>query len=138
MENEDKKNLDLLAMFHFILAGVTAFFSCFPFIHVFVGLAIVMGKLSSESEHQGPPLFFGLIFAIMGAIFIVLGWSLAVVLVIAGKKLKQRRSRMFCMVVAGIECAFMPLGTVLGVFTIITLNKDSVKQLFTEIPQGTE
>jgi hypothetical protein len=31
---------------------------------------------------------------------------------------------------AGIECMFMPFGTVLGVFTIITLTREPVKQLF--------
>jgi hypothetical protein len=31
---------------------------------------------------------------------------------------------------AGVECLFMPVGTVLGVFTIIVLVRDSVKELF--------
>jgi len=31
---------------------------------------------------------------------------------------------------AGIECLFMPFGTVLGVFTIMVLMRDPVKQLF--------
>ncbi len=30
----------------------------------------------------------------------------------------------------GVECLFMPVGTVLGVFTIIVLVRDSVKELF--------
>ena len=34
------------------------------------------------------------------------------------------------MVIAGVCCMFMPLGTILGVFTLVTLNKDSVKELF--------
>ena len=31
---------------------------------------------------------------------------------------------------AALSCAFFPFGTVLGVFTIIVLQKDSVRQLF--------
>jgi hypothetical protein len=31
---------------------------------------------------------------------------------------------------AGIECMFTPFGTVLGVFTIITLVRPSVKEVF--------
>jgi hypothetical protein len=31
---------------------------------------------------------------------------------------------------AGIACVFMPFGTVLGVFTIIVLMRDSVRRLF--------
>ena len=37
---------------------------------------------------------------------------------------------LFCIVVAGVECMIMPFGTVLGVFTLIMLMKDSVKALF--------
>jgi len=36
----------------------------------------------------------------------------------------------FCLVMAGAECLFMPFGTVLGVFTIILLLQEPVKQLF--------
>jgi len=36
---------------------------------------------------------------------------------------------------ACIECLFMPFGTVLGVFTILVLVRESVKQLFgVELP----
>ena len=37
---------------------------------------------------------------------------------------------MFCLVVAAIQCAFVPFGTVLGVFTIFALQKLVVRQLF--------
>ncbi len=42
----------------------------------------------------------------------------------------HHRRRLFCLVVAGVECAFMPFGTVLGVFTIAVLMRESVKELF--------
>jgi hypothetical protein len=32
--------------------------------------------------------------------------------------------------IAGIECIFIPFGTVLGVFTIIVLMRPTVKELF--------
>ena len=37
---------------------------------------------------------------------------------------------MYCMVIASLECLFMPFGTVLGIFTLILLNKDSVIEIF--------
>jgi hypothetical protein len=36
------------------------------------------------------------------------------------------------MVVAGLNCAQMPLGTVLGVFTLMVLSRESVKSLYSE------
>lgn len=132
MNNEGTKQLDLLSIFHYVVGGVMALFSCMPFLHVFMGLAIVFGKFegSTESSNQIPDAIFGWIFVIMGSIFILLGWAISICIILAGRNLKRRRNRMFCMVVAGIECMFMPFGTVLGVFTLIALNKDSIKENF--------
>jgi len=130
MSNEDSKNIDLLSMFHYILGGITALFSCIPFIHVFMGLAIASGKFFNEGNSSGPPPIFGWLFVVVGAIFILIGWSTAVCMIISGRKLKRRKNRIFCMVVASIECMFMPFGTILGVFTLIALSKDSIKEVF--------
>ena len=132
MNNEDIKNLDLLSMFHYIVGGITALFACMPFIHVFMGLAMISGKFFEDSNGSAPPPFMGWMFVIMGTVFILLGWSLAVCIIVAGRKLKRRKNRVFCMVVAGLECMFMPFGTVLGVFTLIALSKDSIKEIFTQ------
>ena len=63
-------------------------FSCMPFMHVFIGLAIVSGKFFEESDGSSPPPFFGWFFVIIGTVFIVLGWSLAVLIIVAGRKLE--------------------------------------------------
>ena len=132
MNKEDLNHLDLLALFHYILGGITAFFACIPFLHVFMGLAIVSGKLFEDANGTGPPSFFGWLIVVMGSVFIFLGWCLAVFMFITGKKLKRRKNRIFCMVVAGVECVFMPFGTILGVLTLIALSKDSIKEIFEE------
>ena len=132
MNNEDLKHLDLLALFHYIVGGIIALFSCLPFLHVFIGLFMVSGKFFEGSNTSGPPAFIGWMFVILGTVSIVFGWSMAVCIIIAGKKLKKRKSRLFCMVIAAIECMYMPFGTILGVFTIIVLSKDSIKKIFAE------
>jgi hypothetical protein len=135
--DEGIKHLDLLGVFHYVVGGITALFSCMPFLHVFMGLAVLSGKFVEESNGSGPPPIMGWMFIIMGTIFIIFGWSMAICMIIAGRKLKQHKKRMFCMVVAGIECIFIPLGTILGVFTLIALNKDSIKKIFAEQKGGT-
>jgi len=131
MNSEDAKQLDLLSIFHFVLGGILALFSCFPFMHVIMGVLIVSGKFfeGTDGGHP-PPNTFGWIFIIMGSLVILCGWTLSVFVLIAGFKLKKRKNRMFCMVIGAIECVFMPFGTVLGVFTLIALNKDSIKQTY--------
>ena len=49
---------------------------------------------------------------------------------LAGRFLAQRRHHTFCVTMAAVQCLFMPFGTILGVFTIVVLNRPSVKQLF--------
>jgi len=137
MNNKEQNNLDLLAIFHYVLGGGLALFSCFPFLHVFMGLAMVSGKFFECSKGSDPaslpPVEIGWLFVIMGSIFIILGWTLSVCIIIAGRKLKRRKSRMYCMVIAGFECIFTPIGTVLGIFTLIELNKESVKPVFVDV-----
>ena len=123
---EDRRHLDLLSVFHYIVGGLTALFASFPLIHVAVGLALLLGDFNADP----PPPFLGWLFMGIGGVLVIGGWTLAVLMIIAGRKLKRRTSRTYCLVVAGLECLAMPLGTILGVFTIITLTKDSVKKLF--------
>jgi len=127
--NNDEEHLRLLSLFHYILAGITGLFSLFPVIHLVMGLAIVLGKFP-QSQGDPAPAFVGWLFLILGAAFITAGLSLAVCLALAGKYLKLRQRHTFCLVVAAVSCSFMPLGTILGVFTLIVLQRSTVKQMF--------
>jgi len=48
----------------------------------------------------------------------------------AGRCLSRRKNHLLCLIVAGVSCLFVPMGTVLGVFSIIVLMRPSVKELF--------
>lgn len=122
----EEKHLDLLAIFHYVAGGLTTLFSCFFFIHLFMGLAMISGVLDTGEF----PVVFAWLFILLPSVFILGGWTIAALIIVAGRKLKQRRAHTFCLVMAAIECMFMPYGTVLGVFTIITLIKDRVKEMF--------
>jgi len=126
--DEDIKNLDLLAIFHYVLGGLTILVGFFPIIHVSLGIAMLCGVF--EGDNDAPPAFVGLIFVMIGGMIMLLNWAQGVLIIIAGRKLKAKRSRTFCFVIACLECLMMPLGTILGVFTIILLSKDDVKELF--------
>jgi len=124
---QDEQYLDVLAIFHYVIGGLVALFSCFPLIYVALGVALVLGLLDGEN---GPPAIAGWFFILIPAIFILAGWTLAGCVIAAGRKLQQRKSHTFCLVVAGVECIFMPFGTVLGVLTILVLLKEPIRQLF--------
>lgn len=124
---QDLEHLKLLAIFHYVVAGMTALFACIPFLHFFMGLALATGTLG-ETDPEARPIGIGIM--VFAGLFILAGWTLATLIASAGRSLQTRRRYTFCLVVAGVECIFMPFGTVLGVFTIIVLIRDSVKELF--------
>jgi hypothetical protein len=125
--NQDLEHLKLLSIFHFVAAGMAAFFACIPFIHFFMGLALATGALG-ETGAEGRPV--GLVIMAIAGFIILAGWTFAFFIALAGRNLRRRTNYTFCLVMAGVECLFMPVGTVLGVFTIIVLVRESVKQLF--------
>jgi hypothetical protein len=125
--NQDSEYLKLLSIFHYVLAVITALAACFPVIHLIVGISLFFHYGNFVG---GPEQFFALMFVIIPAILVLGGWAFAVCLFLAGRYLASRTRRLFCLVVAGISCAFAPFWTVLGVFTIIVLMRSSVKELF--------
>ena len=129
--NQDSEHLKLLAIFHYVAAGMLGLFACIPFIHFFMGLALATGTFPDTDPEAQPIGIFIMVFA---GLFILAGWTLAVLIAYAGRSLQKRERYTFCLVVAGVECIFMPVGTVLGVFTIIVLMRDSVKALFRSSP----
>ena len=38
--SDEANQLDLLAIFHYVVGGMTALFACIPLIHVAIGLAL--------------------------------------------------------------------------------------------------
>jgi len=131
--NQDEEHLKLLSIFHYVLGGLMFVFGCFPIIHLTIGIMLVTGGLDGNDAR---PPFLGWIFIILPAIFILGMWVLGVLLLFAGKYLRQHRNRTYCFVVAAVSCLFFPLGTTLGVFTIIVLSRPSVLELFESTPDS--
>jgi hypothetical protein len=135
--SQDDANLKILSIFHYVVAGITALAACVPIIHLVVGIMFIVSppKGFGPGAHAGPqppfePALFGWIFVIVASLLITFGWILAGLMVATGRCLAQRKRYMFCLIIAGIECTFMPFGTVLGVFTLVVLMRDSVKRQF--------
>jgi hypothetical protein len=50
--------------------------------------------------------------------------------VLSGIFLLQKRNRLFSFIIGGLNCLQIPFGTALGVFTILVLSRDGVRQLY--------
>jgi hypothetical protein len=133
--NHDEEQLKLLSIFHYVVAGVAALFSLFPCLYVAMGLFILYGPGEFSKPGQNPPpAFLGWVMIGVGSVMITLGVTFAAFVLAAGRSLARRKRYTFCLVMAAVECLFMPFGTVLGIFTIVLLNRESVKQLFAAGP----
>lgn len=126
--NKDLEHLRWLSIGFYVNAGISLVFALFPFIHLFIGIAAVTGKL--DDGKNSPPPFFGWFFIGIASFFILMGFAMAVCNFLAGKFLKQQTKYTFCFVLAAVNCMFAPFGTILGIFTIIVLARESVKALF--------
>lgn len=127
--DQDEQQLDLLKVFYFVLAGLQGLFGCFPIFHLVFGIVMIAApeKLGGRSA---PPEFFGWFFVALAVVMIAMFWTMALLTYVAGRRLAERRSYTFVLVIAAVLCLFMPLGTVLGVFTIVVLQRPSVKARF--------
>lgn len=125
--SSDEQNLNLLSTFHYVAALLVGVMPCFTVFHLGFGIAILTGQFPDKNP---PPPALGWVFVAVPLFFMAVGWTVAALMVTAGRRLRQRRSHTFCMVIAGISCMFMPWGTVLGVFTLVILNKPNVRTLF--------
>jgi hypothetical protein len=129
---EDEQQLKLLSIFHYVMAGLMALMGCLPIVHFMVGGVMLFAPLASGDPETGAPsAVVGGVFMLIAGVVMISIWTVAVCIATAGRFLAQRRRRVFCMVVAGVTAAMCaPLGTVLGVFTIIVLQRPSVIQAF--------
>ena len=128
---QDEDQLRLLSIFHYVVGGLAGFFALSPIFHLIVGLFFIFAPNKFAGKGEPPPAFIGWFFVIFAAVFIGLGWVFAAFVFTAGRFLARRKHYLFCLVMAGVDCIFMPFGKVLGVFTLIVLMRESVKQLFT-------
>ena len=130
--NQDKEHLRLLSIFHYIVAGLAAFFSLFPLLYTTIGAIFIFVARHGTARpgEELPPEFLGWIFVGLGSLLFLLGIAMAICILIAGRCLSRRKCYTFTMVMACVECLFVPFGTILGVFTIVVLSRESVKALF--------
>ena len=129
--NRDTEHLRLLAIFHYVAAGLAAFFSFFPLLYATIGgiFIFVSRHGTPKPGEELPPEFVGWIFVGLG--LAVPARDRNVDLYFDRRTVSLRpQSLPFALVVACIECLFIPFGTILGVFTIVALSRESARALF--------
>ncbi len=127
----DEDHLNLLSIFYFVSAGLSFFgilalFADYVFLHFFFSNPVFMGNQKGGPPPEAVFGFFLVFFMFFGALLVLL----AILNVMTGFFLRERKHRTFSLVIAAIDCMQFPLGTALGVFTIIVLSRESVRKLY--------
>jgi hypothetical protein len=125
--SRDREHLRLLSIFHYVVAALTACTSLLFLLHIGGGLLLATGAVDTRDPDAR---FVGLLLIAVGVFVMGLFLACAAVTAYAGHCLAAHKNYTYCLVIAAILCLNAPIGTVLGVFTIIVLMRSSVRELF--------
>lgn len=128
---KDDEHIKLLSVFHFVIGGLAVFGIAFLILHYYVMSSVFSNPEMWKAQNGtgSPTAFFAAFkwfYLFMGIILV----AASILNIISGVFLRQRRHRMFSLVIAGLDCVQIPFGTALGVLTLIVLQRDSVRQSY--------
>jgi hypothetical protein len=127
--NRDADHLRVLSICWYVMAGLQCLGACVGL--VYLGVAVLAGAGGMAAGHDGAPVgMMAGFFACFGIGILVMSGVLAYLSYRVGRNLAERRSHTFCFVLAVLACLSVPLGTILGVFTLVVLSRPSVKASF--------
>lgn len=130
---KDDGHLKLLSIFYYVNAGLMTLALVFTVLHyvmmrfMFTNKAMLDNVESAEDSAALEQM--GSMFNVMAWFYVVIGlWILTQMIVnfLAARYIKQKTNKVFTMIVAGINCLNMPLGTALGIFTFILLSRATI------------
>ncbi|GAA5122052.1 hypothetical protein JIN84_01525 [Luteolibacter yonseiensis] len=133
LPQKDDEHLKLLAVFHFIVGGFSLVIIGFLVMHFMIMKQVFMNpsmwKGSGGPAHAPPAEVFQIFiwFYVVAGVLVVLS---GVANVLSGLFLQRKKYRTFSLVVAGTNCLHFPFGTVLGIFTLLVLLRESVRQSY--------
>ena len=125
-EKTNKEHLNLLSIFNFVFGGLSILGAFIMLIYTLF-LGYILNRVPS---HGGE---IETVFSIFTSVFGVLAFMLlliGILQIVSGFKLRKRTHRMLSLVMGILALPSFPIGTALGVFTIIVLSRQSVKDLY--------
>jgi hypothetical protein len=133
-KKRDREHLKLLSIFHFVFAGLALVVMGFLCLHYFVIHTIFSNPdmWKTQKDSMPPPKAFLDAFVWFYVFMGVILLTGLVLNVLSGLFLRQKRHRVFSLVIGGLNCLQIPFGTALGVFTIVVLGRESVRELYAD------
>lgn len=135
LEESEKieKQIKTIAIFYFVFAGLTFLMLLMLPLHYAMMNKITEMDFPRRGGGPNPAEMVDSMMEMMIYMYIgmgVLGLLYAGLTFLTGLFLLQKKNRIFCLVGAGFCCTSFPLGTALGVWTLIVLMDEKAKALF--------
>jgi hypothetical protein len=147
-----RERLRLLALGFYVKGAVGAVFVSFFLIHFFMLLGFsfmpesawnpppksvttarspaALSPPSPPAVNQGPPVMMFRIFAAVIGVIILLGWTFGALTIYAGRCVQKRTHRVFILIMAALNCALIPWGTLLGIATFTLMQSPAGQREF--------
>ncbi|MGE0321644.1 MAG: hypothetical protein AB7K71_16170 [Polyangiaceae bacterium] len=128
---QDREHLNVLSICFYVYGGLQVLFGFVPGIYVFMGSLM----LNDPALHRSgaPPMVEAMpwIFIAVGILASLYIWTVATLMFFTASGLRARKRHVLCIIGSALILLNMPLGTALGVFSLIVLLRPSVKAAFT-------
>lgn len=128
----DEEQLRVLSVLYYVYGGLTGALSLVALPFLFGGAMMASRGATwwGRPEEQLGATIGGCVLLTVGCVLFLFLAAAAVIRVLTGYALRRHRFYVACLIVAGLSCLEMPLGTALGVATFIVLLRPSTEQLF--------
>jgi hypothetical protein len=149
-----RERLRILAIGFYVRGAMMVAFGCFFLIYVafFLGFsfmpesawtqtprgspspnAFALPTPTAHPANQGPPpvILFRIIACVFSAVTLLV-WIVGCLTAYAGRCIQKRRRKVLIYVMAGLNCLFVPYGTLLGVCTFIVLGSPAANREFSQ------
>ena len=101
-----------------------------PVFHLFLGLEMMRRETPLPGLEQLPQQELGQLIVVLAGGMILLGWVHASVIFVMGRWIAQRRRHALLLVISGMNCVYIPFGTLVSIWTIIVLSRPRMGILF--------
>lgn len=128
--SKDQSDLKLLSIFHYVWS---AFLGCGTL--GMIGYFVMLGGIfaaapaSPGANPEGQEVAAG-VMVVMGVVIALFTVPLFILHLMAASGLRNQKRYVLILVMSGFACLSVPLGTALGIWTIMTLQRPGVKSLF--------
>ena len=117
-------NLNIFRILYIIKGILLLFLSLMPGLYIFLGAHLFQNPDVNDGELAGTFLIIG------GSLLFVILLIFGILTLLTAKYIGEKRRYDFVFVMSILNCLTGVLGIILGIFTIIELNKPKVRKLF--------